>query len=39
MLAMLAETMMPEAYEQGGSITGISTILGFLAALFVRTIQ
>jgi CRP-like cAMP-binding protein len=39
MLAMLAETMMPEAYEQGGSVTGISTILGFLAAIFVRTLQ
>ncbi len=39
MLAMLAETMMPEAYEQGGSVTGISTILGFLAALFIRTYQ
>jgi CRP-like cAMP-binding protein len=39
MLAMLAETMMPEAYEQGGSVTGISTILGFLSAVFVRTLQ
>jgi CRP-like cAMP-binding protein len=39
MLAMLAETMMPEAYEQGGSVTGMSTILGFLAALFIRTVQ
>ena len=39
MLAMLAETMLPEAYEQGGSVTGISTILGFLTAIFVRTLQ
>lgn len=39
MLAMLAETMMPEAYEQGGSITGMSTILGFICALFLRTLQ
>jgi len=39
MLAMLAETMMPEAYEQGGSITGMSTILGFLAALFMGTLR
>ncbi|HOX18166.1 MAG TPA: cyclic nucleotide-binding domain-containing protein, partial [Spirochaetales bacterium] len=36
MLAMLAETMMPEAFEQGGSITGMATILGFVAAVFLR---
>lgn len=31
-LAMLASTMMPEAYEQGGPIVGLVTALGFLAA-------
>jgi zinc transporter, ZIP family len=36
MLAMLAETMMPEAYEHGGSVTGMATILGFVAAVFLR---
>ncbi len=36
MLAMLAETMMPEAYEQGGSVTGMATILGFISAVFLR---
>ncbi|MBI4179550.1 cyclic nucleotide-binding domain-containing protein [bacterium] len=39
MLAMIAETMMPEAYEQGGAIVGMSTILGFLSAIFVKTIH
>jgi len=36
MLAMLAETMMPEAYEHGGSVTGMATILGFVSAVFLR---
>jgi CRP-like cAMP-binding protein len=39
MLTMIAETMLPEAYEQGGSgITGLSTLAGFLAALAVKLI-
>ena len=38
MLAMLAETMMPEAYEHGGSVTGMATILGFVAAVFLRVV-
>ena len=33
MLTMIAETMLPEAFEQGGAIVGLSTLLGFLAAL------
>jgi zinc transporter ZupT len=33
-LTMVAETMLPEAFEQGGSVVGISTLLGFLAAYF-----
>lgn len=36
MLTMIAETMLPEAFEQGGSIVGISTLTGFLAALLVK---
>jgi hypothetical protein len=36
MLTMIAETMLPEAYEQGGTIVGISTLLGFIAALLVK---
>jgi CRP-like cAMP-binding protein len=35
MLTMIAETMLPEAFEQGGSIVGMATLLGFLAALAV----
>ncbi len=39
MLAMLAETAMPEAYEQGGWVVGICTILGFLAAYFLISLR
>ena len=38
MLAMLAETMMPEAYEHGGSVTGMATIMGFVSAVFLRVV-
>jgi ZIP family zinc transporter len=31
-LTMLASTMMPEAHEQGGALTGLVTTLGFLVA-------
>lgn len=31
-LAMLADTMMPEAFEEGGSATGLVTVLGFIVA-------
>jgi ZIP family zinc transporter len=34
-LAMLADTLMPEAYEEGGFSIGILTILGFLAAFLL----
>ncbi len=37
MLTMIAETMLPEAFEQGGgTIVGLSTLAGFLAALSVK---
>ncbi|MBN1685049.1 MAG: cyclic nucleotide-binding domain-containing protein [Spirochaetales bacterium] len=36
MLTMIAETMLPEAFEQGGAIVGFSTLLGFLTALLVK---
>jgi CRP-like cAMP-binding protein len=39
MLAMIAETMLPEAFEQGGSVVGMSTIFGFLSAIFIKTIE
>jgi zinc transporter ZupT len=38
MLTMIAETMMPEAYEQGGAIVGFSTLAGFLTTLFVKVL-
>lgn len=38
MLAMIAETMLPEAAEQGGPANGIMTVFGFLAAIYVGTI-
>lgn len=34
-LAMLADSMMPEAYEEGGFIIGLLTILGFLTAFII----
>ena len=39
MLTMIAETMLPEAYEQGGVIVGLSTLAGFIAALYVKSIS
>lgn len=39
MLTMIAETMLPEAFEQGGGgWVGLSTLAGFLAALAVKLI-
>jgi ZIP family zinc transporter len=32
MLIMLADAMMPEAYEHGGKLVGLFTVLGFLSA-------
>ena len=36
MLTMIAETMMPEAFEMGGPVVGLSTLAGFLAALMIK---
>jgi len=38
MLTMIAETMLPEAYEKGGSVVGLSTLAGFLMAIFFKEI-
>lgn len=38
MLTAIAETMLPEAFEQGGSIVGMATLCGFLAALIVASL-
>jgi zinc transporter ZupT len=37
-LAMLASTMMPEAYELGGSSVSYSTIAGFLLGFAIASI-
>ncbi|MGG0739584.1 ZIP family metal transporter [Niallia taxi] len=34
-IAMVGSTMMPEAYEEGGSITGLITALGLLTSLIL----
>lgn len=34
-LAMLADTMMPEAFEEGGRLVALVTVLGFLAVFVV----
>ena len=38
MLTMIAETMLPEAFARGGPITGFSTLMGFLTAVFFKTL-
>jgi zinc transporter, ZIP family len=37
-LAMLADSMMPEAYEDGGPLIGFLTLLGFLTAFILSKI-
>ena len=39
MLTMIAETMLPEAADKGGAVTGASTLLGFLAAIIFQTLE
>jgi ZIP family zinc transporter len=38
-LTMLASTMMPEAYEEGGAVVGLVTTLGFLAAFILSRLE
>lgn len=38
MLTMIAETMLPEAFHIGGSVTGLSALAGFLATLMFKVI-
>jgi len=35
-LTMLADTMIPEAFEEGGNLSGLATVLGFAAAFFLN---
>jgi len=39
MLTMIAQTMLPEAYLKGGSVIGLSTLLGFLSAILAKTLE
>lgn len=39
MLTMIAQTMLPDAYLKGGDIVGIASLLGFLAAIFFKTLE
>lgn len=39
MLTMLADAMMPEAFEHGGKLVGLITVLGFLVAGVLAVIQ
>jgi ZIP family zinc transporter len=38
-LTMLAQTMMPEAYEHGGKFVGVATTLGFAVAFTIHTLD
>jgi zinc transporter ZupT len=38
MLTMIAETMLPEAFHIGGTVTGLSTLGGFLATLLFKVL-
>jgi ZIP family zinc transporter len=38
-LTMLAQTMMPEAYEHGGKWVGVVTTLGFVVAFTIHTLD
>jgi len=38
MLTMIAETMLPEAFHIGGSVTGLATLAGFLATLLFKVL-
>ncbi len=38
-LTMLADTMMPEAFEHGGGVVGLVTVAGFAAAYLLSTVS
>jgi zinc transporter, ZIP family len=38
-LTMLADTMMPEAYEHGGKLVGVLTTLGFVVAFTIHVLD
>jgi ZIP family zinc transporter len=38
-LTMLADTMMPEAFQQGGKLVGVFTTLGFALAFAISALE
>jgi zinc transporter, ZIP family len=38
-MVMLADTMIPEAYQHGGKLAGIITVLGFGLAVYISVLQ
>jgi CRP-like cAMP-binding protein len=38
MLTVISETMLPESYAKGGSVVGLSTVLGFLAIIYIHSL-
>ena len=38
-LTMLANTMMPEAFDEGGKLVGIATTLGFAVAFAIHLLD
>ncbi len=38
-LTMLADTMMPEAFEHGGKLVGLATTLGFAVAFAITALE
>jgi zinc transporter, ZIP family len=38
-LTMLADTMMPEAFENGGRLAGVVTTLGFATAFMIHQLD
>ena len=38
-LTMLADTMMPEAFQHGGKLVGVVTTLGFAVAFTIHTLD
>ena len=38
-LTMLADTMMPEAYEHGGKLVGVVTTVGFVTAFVIHQLD
>ena len=38
-LTMLADTMMPEAFEHGGKLVGVFTTLGFALAFAISSLE